>query len=176
MEIDAKGFIAIDTTFKTTNPNVFAIGDSASNPQLAHKGSHEGVILAKCLANQQETLDYACIPNVIYTSPEVASVGFSEQELKDKNTPYKNFSFPIQANSRYGAIGGSDPGFVKILSNQDESKLLGMHIISPAAGEMIMEGVIAMTNQLPISALKRSIHAHPTFSESIHEALVNLHI
>lgn len=173
---DTKGFIVIDEAFQTSSANIYAVGDCAANPLLAHKGSHEGVILAKALAGQNEKLNYAAIPNVVYTAPEVASVGFTEQELKQKQISFKSKSFPIQANSRYGAIAGSDPGFVKILMSSDEKKLLGMHIISPAAGEMIMEGVIAITNNLPISSIEHAIHAHPTFSESIHEALTNLHI
>jgi dihydrolipoamide dehydrogenase len=175
VKIDERGFVITNQRFETSSKNIYAIGDCCSNPMLAHKGSHEGVALAHALSGHNEKINYAAIPNVVYTHPEIASVGFSEQELDQKGIDYKKQSFPIQANSRYGAIGGVDPGFTKILITPDASKLLGMHIISPAAGEMIMEGVLAMNESLPIEALKRAIHPHPTFCESIHEALSNLH-
>ena len=174
IQIDKRGFVAINDRFETSVQNIYAIGDCCSNPMLAHKGSHEGVVLAHALCGVKEKIEYCSIPSVIYISPEIASVGFTQEELEAKDVSFKSSIFPIQANSRYGAIGGSTPGFVKLLSNLDESGLLGMHIMSPCAGEMIMEGVLAISENLPIASLKNAIHAHPTFSESIYEAALSL--
>lgn len=166
---DPKGFIQIDPAFRTSQPNIFAIGDLVNGPMLAHKAEEEGIAVAELIAGHTPSLDYAVIPNVAYTSPEVASVGFTEEELKAKNIAYKVGQFPFKANSRARAIG-EDHGFVKVLADQRTDKILGVHIIGAHASELIAEAVLAMKLRSTATQLATTCHAHPTLSEAVKEA------
>ncbi|MDE3045386.1 MAG: dihydrolipoyl dehydrogenase [Verrucomicrobiota bacterium] len=166
---DSKGFIPIDSTFRTAQPNIFAIGDLVGGPMLAHKASEEGVAVAELLAGHRPTVDYASIPNVAYTFPEVAAVGFTEEELKAKNIPYKAGQFPFKANSR-ARCTGEDEGFVKLLAAPSSQKLLGAHIFGPHASELIAEAALAIRLRATVAQIISTPHAHPTLSEALKEA------
>jgi dihydrolipoamide dehydrogenase len=166
---DSKGFVQIDSSFRTAQPNVFAIGDLVNGPMLAHKASEEGVAVAELIAGHSPSIDYAVIPNVAYTNPEVASVGFTEEELKAKGVAYKAGQFPFKANSR-AKCTGQDDGFVKILADEKTKKILGVHILGAHASELIAEAVIAMRLRATADQLADTCHAHPTLSEALKEA------
>ncbi len=166
---DPKGFLPIDASFRTSQPHIFAIGDLVEGPMLAHKASEEGVAVAELIANHRPTLDYFSIPNVVYTHPEVASVGFTEEELKARNLSYKTGQFPFKANSR-ARCTGDDEGFVKILAEEKSHRLLGVHILGPNASELIGEAVHAIARRSTVDQLADTCHAHPTLSEAIKEA------
>lgn len=170
---DQKGFIQIDGSFRTAVPNIFAIGDAVEGAMLAHKASEEGIAVAEMIAGHKPIVDYLAIPNVIYTDPEVASVGFSEEELKAKNIPYKVGKFPFKANSRARCVG-NDEGFVKILADPQSHRVLGVHILGAHASELIAEGVYAIAHQGSVEDLADICYAHPTFSESIKEAALSI--
>jgi dihydrolipoamide dehydrogenase len=169
IEKDAKGFVKIDGAFRTTVSNIFAIGDLVEGPMLAHKASEEGIAVAELIAGKRPSLDYLSIPNVIYTHPEVASVGFTEEELKSRGIPYKMGQFPFKANSR-ARCTGDDEGFVKILAEEKTRKLLGIHIFGPNASELIAEGALALAKRLVVDDLADTCHAHPTLAEAMKEA------
>ena len=137
---------------------------------LAHKGSHETITVIDHILGKNPTMNYGAIPGVIYTSPEVASVGASEKDLKERNIKYKAVKFPFAANSRYVAIGGNDPCFVKYLVCDETKKLYGASIVAPHAGEMIGEPTLAISAGLTLDKLAHTVHAHPTFLEGLHEA------
>lgn len=166
---DSKGFIQIDSSFRTSIPHIFAIGDLVNGPSLAHKASEEGIAVAELIANLSPTIDYATIPNVAYTFPEVASVGFTEEELKVKSIPYLSGQFPFKANSR-ARCTGEDEGFVKILAHQHSKLILGVHIIGAHASELISEAVFAMKNRSTLHHIIDTCHPHPTLSEALKEA------
>jgi dihydrolipoamide dehydrogenase len=166
---DPKGFIPIDASFRTSQPNIFAIGDLVEGPMLAHKASEEGVAVAELIAGHRPTLDYLSIPNVAYTHPEVASVGFTEEELKARKLSYKTGQFPFKANSRARCIG-DDEGFVKILAEEKTRRLLGVHILGPNASELIAEAAHALARRSTVDQLADTCHAHPTLAEAIKEA------
>ena len=178
LELTQKGFIKIDQNFKTSSSNVFAIGDVAGGPMLAHKGSKEGVALIEYLSGKSAHVDYAAIPNVVYAYPEIATVGFSEKELVEKEIPYKVTNFPFVGNSRYQANSGDDPCFIKILSHKDSRHLLGAHILAPNASELICQPATAIAQKLTLDDLKNICFAHPTLSEALHEVYIDksLHI
>jgi len=163
------GKVPVDSRFITSVPSICAIGDVIDGPMLAHKAEDEGILCVEGLAGGPVHLDYNCIPSVVYTHPEVAWVGQTEEDLKSKNIPYKVGKFPFAANSRAKAINDTD-GFVKVLSHQDSDKILGAHIIGPGAGEMISEAVIAMEYGASAEDIARVCHAHPTLSEAFKEA------
>jgi dihydrolipoamide dehydrogenase len=169
IHLDSKGFIPIDASFRSQVPSIFAIGDIVNGPMLAHKASEEGVAVAELLAGKSPTIDYATIPSVAYTSPEVASVGFTEEELKAKKIPYKSGQFPFKANSRARCTGETD-GFVKVLVEEPTKKLLGVHIIGAHASELIAEAVLALKLRLSALDVADACHAHPTLSEALKEA------
>lgn len=172
---DSRGFITIDGEFKTTNPHIYAIGDVAGPPMLAHKGSEEAIAVAEKLAGKMpHKIQMLAIPNVIYTYPEVASVGFTENQLKEKNIPYLTANFPFLGNSRYMANGGSDPCFIKTLAHKETKHLLGVHILSPNASELIAQPTLAIHNKLTLHDLASTCFAHPTLSEALHEAYLGL--
>lgn len=171
---DEKGFIKIDANFRTSKPHIFAVGDVACPPMLAHKGSEEAVAAVEIIAGREPRLNYSAVPNVIYTYPEVATVGFTEDELKKRDLPYKSASFPTMANSRCAAVGEDYPGFVKFLAHPETLKLYGAAIISPNAGDLIMEPTLAITHGLTVKDIAHTIHPHPTFSESLHEAALGI--
>jgi len=170
---DPKGFIPIDASFRTSQSNIFAIGDLVEGPMLAHKASEEGIAVAELIAGHRPTLDYLSIPNVIYTHPEVASVGFTEEEIKSRNLSYKVAQFPFKANSRARCMG-DDEGFVKILAEEKSRKLLGVHILGPSASELIAESALAIARRATVDELGRTCHAHPTLSEAVKEAALSV--
>ena len=170
---DDKGRIKVNTKFQTNLKSIYAIGDVINGPMLAHKAEEEGIAVAELISGQAGHVNYDLIPGVIYTSPEVAYVGKSEEELKKKNISYKVGKFPFMANSRAKAIDQPE-GFVKILADHNTDKVLGVHIIGPHAGEMIAEMSVAMEFGASSEDIARTCHAHPTFSEAIKEAALSV--
>ena len=173
IDCDDKGRIKVNSTFQTNINNIYAIGDVINGPMLAHKAEEEGIAVAELIAGQAGHVNYDLIPGVIYTSPEVAYVGRTEEELKKNNLTYKIGKFPFMANSRAKAIDKPD-GFVKILAEYKTDKVLGVHIIGPHAGEMIAEMSVAMEFGASSEDIARTCHAHPTFSEAIKEAALSV--
>ena len=171
--LDEKKRIKTDKNFKTNIKNIYAIGDVIEGPMLAHKAEEEGIAVAELLAGQSGHVNYDVIPGVIYTSPEVASVGKTEEQLKELKIKYKVGKFPFLANSRAKAINEPE-GFVKILADEKTDKVIGVHIIGPHAGEMIAEMAIAMEFGASSEDIARTCHAHPTFSEAIKEAALSV--
>ena len=166
---DNQGRIQVDNKFQTSVKNIYAIGDVIRGPMLAHKAEEEGIAVAEIIAGQSGHVNYNMIPMAIYTSPEVASVGKTEQQLIEKNIKYKIGKFPFMANPRAKVINETE-GFVKILAEEKTDKVLGVHIIGPHAGDMIAEMVLAMEFGASSEDLARTCHAHPTYSEAIKEA------
>jgi dihydrolipoamide dehydrogenase len=169
IELDERGFITVDDECRTGVKNVFAIGDCVRGPMLAHKGSEEGVMAADLIAGEVAELNYNVIPSVVYTAPEIAWVGKTEEEVKASGRPYKTGSFPFAASGRAKAMEQTD-GMVKIVSAKDDDEILGVHIIGPMAGELISEMVLAMEFQASTEDIQRTVHAHPSLAEAIHEA------
>ena len=169
IKTDARGFVTVDEFFQTNLDDVYAIGDCIRGAMLAHKAEEEGVVLAEMLAGQQPHIDYDAIPGVIYTEPEVASVGKTEEQLKEAGTPYKVGKFPFTANGRARANNATD-GFVKVLSHAETDRVLGCHIIGQQAGTMISELVLCMEFEGTAEDIFRSVHAHPTLNEAVKEA------
>ncbi|MCS0496744.1 dihydrolipoyl dehydrogenase [Ancylobacter sp. MQZ15Z-1] len=169
VETDKRGRIVTDMYFRTNVPGIFAIGDVIAGPMLAHKAEEEGVAVAELLAGQAGHVNYGVIPAVVYTSPEVASVGRSEEELKAEGIAYKVGKFPFLANGRAKANDETD-GFVKVLADATTDKVLGVHIIGVEAGEMIHEAAVLMEFGGSSEDLARTCHAHPTRSEAVKEA------
>ena len=167
--LDDKGRIKVDSRFATNVPGVYAIGDAIAGAMLAHKASEEGVVLAEILAGGRPSLDYDAIPAVIYTWPEVASVGHTEEQLKQAGTAYKTGKFPFSANPRARANGFTE-GFVKILADAKTDRVLGVHIIGPDAGTLIGEAALAMEFAASAEDIARTVHAHPTLEEAVKEA------
>jgi dihydrolipoamide dehydrogenase len=164
-----KGFVAVDGNFRTSVDNVFAIGDVIEGPMLAHRASEEGVALMELLAGLTPHVNYMAVPNVIYTHPEVASVGLTEEEAADMGLSIFTGMCAFKANARARSAGDTE-GFVKVIGEKDSGLLIGLHIIGPNASEMIGEGVIAMEERTTVEKLAASSHAHPTLSEAIKEA------
>ncbi len=173
VELDKKGRIKVNKKFQTNITNIYAIGDVIDGPMLAHKAEEEGIAVAELIAGQSGHVNYDTIPGVIYTSPEVASIGKTEEQLKEKNINYKIGKFPFIANSRAKAIDEPE-GFVKILADSKTDKVLGVHMIGPHAGEMIAEMSVAMEFGASSEDIARTCHAHPTFSEAIKEAALSV--
>ena len=171
--LDQKKRIKTDKNFLTNVKNIYAIGDVIKGPMLAHKAEEEGIAVAENIAGQSGHVNYDVIPGVIYTSPEVAAIGKTEEQLNELNIKYKIGKFPFMANSRAKAIDQSE-GFVKILSDQTTDKVLGAHIIGNHAGEMIAEIAIAMEFGASSEDIARTCHAHPTFSEALKEAALSV--
>ncbi|MDB5381075.1 MAG: dihydrolipoyl dehydrogenase [Rhodospirillales bacterium] len=166
---DDRGRVTVDAKFATNIPGIHAIGDVIAGPMLAHKAEEEGVALAEILAGQHSHVNYAVIPGVVYTWPEVASVGETEEQLKARNAPYKVGKFPFTANARARAMASTD-GFVKILADKDTDRVLGAHIIGPDAGTLIAELVLAMEFGASAEDIARTCHAHPALNEAVKEA------
>ena len=173
LKTDEKGRVKVDKNFKTDKKNIFAIGDVIQGPMLAHKAEEEGIAVAEIIAGQSGHVNYDLIPGVIYTSPEVATIGKTEEQLIKQNISYKIGKFPFMANSRAKAIDEPE-GFVKILADNSTDKVLGVHIIGPHAGEMIAEMAVAMEFGASSEDIARTCHAHPTFSEAIKEAALSV--
>ncbi|MTJ82120.1 MAG: dihydrolipoyl dehydrogenase [Telmatospirillum sp.] len=167
--IDARGFITVDSHFRTSVPGIYAIGDVIGGAMLAHKAEEEGVALAEILAGQAGHVTYDAIPGVVYTWPEVANVGRTEEQLKAEGIAYKVGKFPFSANGRARANGDFD-GFVKILADARTDRVLGCHIIGPAAGDLIAEVVLGMEFAAAAEDIGRTSHAHPSLAEAIKEA------
>jgi dihydrolipoamide dehydrogenase len=178
VKLTPRGFIEVNANYETSINNVFAIGDVSGPPMLAHKGSMEAVSLIEFLKGRMKKINYTSIPNVIYSDPEVASAGFSESELNEKGIGYIKNSFPLVGNSRYQAIGGDDPCFVKALFHEKTKHLLGVHILAPNASEMIAQPSTAIDKKMTLEDLKKVCFAHPTLSEALHEVYLEkfLHI
>jgi len=170
---DQQGRIEVNEKLQTSVKNIYAIGDVIEGPMLAHKAEEEGIAVAEIIAGQSGHVNYDIIPGVVYTSPEVASIGKTEEQLKSNNINYKIGKFPFMANSRAKAIDEPE-GFVKILADAKTEKVLGVHIIGPHAGEMIAEMAIAMEFGASSEDIARTCHAHPTFSEAIKEAALSV--
>jgi dihydrolipoamide dehydrogenase len=167
--LDNRGRVEIDGHYRTNVAGIYAIGDVVKGPMLAHKAEDEGVALAEILAGQHGHVNYDVIPGVVYTQPEVASVGKTEEELKAAGVSYKVGKFPFTANGRARAMLASD-GFVKVLADKDTDRVLGVHIIGLGAGEMIHEAAVLMEFGGSSEDLGRTCHAHPTMSEAVKEA------
>jgi dihydrolipoamide dehydrogenase len=169
IELDPRGRIVTDGHFKTKLDGCYAIGDVIAGPMLAHKAEDEGYAVAEIIAGKAGHVNYDVIPGVIYTAPEVASVGKTEEQLKEEGRAYKVGKFPFMGNGRAKANFMGD-GFVKILADKDTDRILGCHIIGPAAGDLIHEVCVAMEFGAAAEDLARTCHAHPTFSEAVREA------
>ena len=159
--------------FQTNLENVYAIGDVITGPMLAHKAEDEGIAVAEIIAGQSGHVNYDTIPGVVYTSPEVATVGKTEEQLKSENKNYKVGKFPFLANSR-AKVNNETEGFVKILADEKTDKVLGAHLIGPHAGELIGEIGVAMEFGASSEDIARTCHAHPTFSEAVKEAALSV--
>ena len=166
---DSKGRIEVNSKLQTSVKNIYAIGDVIKGPMLAHKAEEEGIAVAEILAGQAGHVNYDVIPGVIYTSPEVATVGKTEEQLKEENKSYKTGKFPFLANSR-AKVNNETEGFVKILADSKTDKVLGVHIIGPHCGDMIAEMALAMEFGASAEDIARTCHAHPTHTEAIKEA------
>jgi dihydrolipoamide dehydrogenase len=169
LKLDVRGFVEVDEHCRTSLANVYAIGDVVRGPMLAHKSSEEGVAVAEMIAGQSSHVDLDTVPWVIYTSPEIAWVGKTEQELKSKGVEYRAGQFPFIVNGRARAIGET-AGFVKVLADAKTDRILGVHMIGPYASELISEAVVAMEFGASSEDIARIVHAHPTLSEALHEA------
>jgi dihydrolipoamide dehydrogenase len=170
---DEKGCIETDGRFATSVQGIYAIGDVIKGPMLAHKAQEEGVALAEILAGQAGHVNYGVIPSVVYTAPEVATVGLTEEEIKQKGVAYKTGKFPFLANGRAKANQTTD-GFVKILADAKSDRVLGVHIVGPDAGEIIHECTVLMEFSGSSEDLARTCHAHPTLSEAVKEAALSV--
>ena len=169
LALEQGGSIHVDEHWETSVPGVYAIGDVIDGPMLAHKGSAEGTAVAEIIAGQHAEVNYASIPGVIYTEPELAWTGSSEQDLRNAGTPYHVGRFPFSASGRARAMGKT-AGLVKLLAHRDTDEILGVHIVGENASELIAEAVIAMEYKATSEDLALTIHAHPTLSEALHEA------
>jgi len=173
VNLDDKKRIQTDKNFKTNLDNIYAIGDVITGPMLAHKAEDEGIAVAENISGQSGHVNYDTIPGVIYTTPEVASIGKTEEQLKESNIKYKIGKFSFMANSRAKAIDETE-GFVKILADEKTDKVLGAHLIGPHAGELIAEIGVAMEFGASSEDIARTCHAHPTFSEAVKEAALSV--
>ncbi len=173
LELDERGFIIVDEMCRTNLSGVYAVGDVVRGPMLAHKASEEGVAVAEHIAGEFSHINYATIPWVIYTWPEIAWVGKTSQELNKSGVDFKEGVFPFMANGRARAMGDL-AGMVKIISDAKDDTILGVHIMGPNASEMIAEAVLAMEFSASSEDLARTIHAHPTMSEAMHEAALGV--
>jgi len=167
--VDARGRVPTNAHFETSTPGVYAIGDVIAGPMLAHKAEEEGVACVEHIVTGYGHVNYDAIPNVVYTAPEIATVGKSEEELKAAGLPYRKGSFPFAANGRAKAIAQTD-GFVKVLAHADTDRVLGVHIIGPRAGDLIAEAAVAIEYGATSEDVARACHAHPTLAEAVKEA------
>jgi dihydrolipoamide dehydrogenase len=172
--LDEWGFIHVDEQCATNLPGVYAIGDVVRGPMLAHKGSEEGVMVAEAIAGGHGRVNYDTIPSVIYTLPEIAWAGKTEQALRKLGARYRTGSFPFAANGR-AKVAGSASGFVKILSDADTDRVLGVHMIGPHVSELIAQAVLAMEFGAAAEDIALTMFAHPTLSEAMHEAALSVH-
>jgi dihydrolipoamide dehydrogenase len=169
VQLDERGFIKVNQECRTDAENVWAVGDAVRGPMLAHKGKEEGAMVADLIAGEFAEVNYKTVPSVIYTAPEIAWVGKTEEEVKQSGRRYKVGTFPFAASGRARAMEAT-AGFAKIISAADDDEVLGVHIIGAMAGELIAEAVLAMEYSASTEDIQRTIHAHPTLSEALHEA------
>ena len=169
VQIHSRGRVVVDHDYQTTVPGIYAIGDVIAGPMLAHKAEDEGMAVAEIIAGQAGHVNYDAIPSVVYTAPEVASVGKTEEELKDAGIEYKIGKFPFTANGR-AKVNRTTEGFVKVLADAETDRVLGVHIIGADAGTMIAEAVVLMEFGGSAEDLARTCHAHPTLNEAVKEA------
>jgi dihydrolipoamide dehydrogenase len=169
ISVNEKGFVKIDSCFRTAIPNIFAIGDIVDGPMLAHKASEEAVAVAEIIAGHHPKVEYAAIPNVVYTYPEVAGVGMTESQAKQAGLTIKTGSFPFQANSRARCTAQTE-GFVKMIAEEKTGRIVGIHILGAHASELIAEGALAIQKKATVEELASTPHAHPTLSEALKEA------
>lgn len=173
VQLDERGFVQVDDNCKTAVRGVYAVGDCVRGAMLAHKGSEEGVMVADIIAGEHAEMNYGVIPSVIYTAPEIAWVGKNEEEVKASGQAYKTGSFPFAASGRAKAMEQTG-GMVKIISAVDDDRILGVHIAGPMAGELISEAVLAMEFEASTEDIQRTIHAHPSLAEAMHEASLSV--
>jgi dihydrolipoamide dehydrogenase len=169
IQVDERGFIVVDEECRTRVKGVYAIGDCVRGPMLAHKGSEEGVMVADLIVGEVAEMNYDVIPSVLYTNPEIAWAGKTEAEVKDSGVAYKTGQFPFMASGRAKAMEQTS-GFVKIISSKEDDEILGVHIVGPMAGELISEAVLALEFSASTEDIQRTIHAHPSLAEAVHEA------
>ena len=169
IQLDERGFIVVDDECRTRVKGVYAVGDCVRGPMLAHKGSEEGVMVADLIAGEVAEVNYDVVPSVVYTAPEIAWVGKTETEVKQSGRAYKTGSFPFAASGRAKAMEQTT-GLVKVISAEDDDEILGVHIVGPMAGERISEAVLAMEFSASTEDIQRTIHAHPSLAEAVHEA------
>ncbi|MEJ1961150.1 MAG: dihydrolipoyl dehydrogenase [Gammaproteobacteria bacterium] len=169
VELDERGFIKVDHECRTGVDGIWAVGDCVRGPMLAHKGKEEGVMVSDLIAGRFAEVNYKTVPSVIYTHPEIAWVGLTEEQVKASGREYKTGVFPFLASGRAKAME-SAAGFAKLIAAKDNDEILGVHIVGPMAGELIAEAVLAMEYSASSEDLQRTIHAHPTLSEALHEA------
>ena len=172
--LDDNGAVLVDADCATAVPGVWAIGDAVRGPMLAHKASEEGIAVAERIAVGSSNIDHSIIPWVIYTHPEIAWVGATEEELKAQEIPYTVGLFPFAASGRAKAVDATD-GFIKILAGRDSDQILGAHMIGSQVSELINEAVLAMSMEASAEDLARTVHAHPTLAEAVHEAALAAH-
>jgi dihydrolipoamide dehydrogenase len=169
---DNRGKIITDDKLQTNVPGIYAIGDVIKGAMLAHKAEDEGTFVAEIIAGQKPHINYNLIPGVVYTWPEVAAVGFTEEQLKEQSVKYKTGNFPFKASGRARASMDTD-GFVKVLADETTDEILGVHIIGPRAADMIAEAVVAMEYRASAEDISRMSHAHPTYTEAFKEACLD---
>lgn len=169
LKTDERGKVPVNDHLQTAVPHIYAIGDVIRGPMLAHKAEDEGIVVAEIIAGQKPHINYLLIPNVVYTWPEVASVGYTEEQLKEMGKAYKTGSFPFKASGRARASMDTD-GLIKVLADKDTDEILGVHMIGARAADMIMEATVAMEFRASAEDIGRICHAHPTYSESFKEA------
>jgi len=169
IQLDERGFVVVDDECRTRVKGVFAIGDCVRGPMLAHKGSEEGVMVADLIAGELAEMNYDVIPSVLYTNPEIAWTGKTEAEVSASGRAYKKGSFPFAASGRAKAMEQTS-GMVKIIASEEDDEILGVHIVGPMAGELISEAVLALEFSASTEDLQRTIHAHPSLAEAVHEA------
>ena len=163
------GHVLVDETYRTSIPSIYAIGDIIAGPMLAHKASAEGIAAAECIAGLPGEVNYDAIPAVVYTWPEVASVGLTEEQVKERNIPYCIGTYPFSGDGRARCMGEKE-GFVKLIAHAKTDRILGVHIIGPRAADMIAECVLAMEFGAGSEDIARTVHGHPTFAEALQEA------
>ncbi|HEX4335384.1 MAG TPA: dihydrolipoyl dehydrogenase [Polyangiaceae bacterium] len=173
LELDQRRRIPVDEHFQTKIPGVYAIGDVIAGPMLAHKAEDEGIACVEHIATGYGHVGYDGIPNIVYTHPEIASVGRTEEELKDAGVPYKKGAFPFSANPRARALAFTD-GQVKVLAHAETDRVLGVHIIGPRAGDLIAEAAVSIDFGATAEDIARSCHAHPTLAEAVREAALGV--
>ena len=174
LKTNERGFLEVDKQMRTSVPNIYAIGDIAGQPMLAHKGSKEGLVAAAVIAGQPEEYDVRCVPAVIFTAPEMASVGMSSEECEEKGIETKVGQFPFAASGRAMSLMETE-GFCKIISDAKTDEVLGVHMVGPEVTELIAEAALAIEMGATVEDIARTIHAHPTLPEAVMEAAEAVH-